>query len=55
MNHRTQWLFPGTRAGHHIAEQALMQRLRGLGIDIHAARAAAPMATYPAINRPQPR
>ena len=25
MNHRTQWLFPGTRAGHHIAEQALMQ------------------------------
>jgi hypothetical protein len=88
MNHRTQWLFPGTRAGHHIAEQALMQRLRGLGIDIqaarnsalhdltkeidpasladllgystkimniHAARAAVPMATYPAINRPQPR
>jgi len=86
MNHRTQWLFPGTRAGHHIVEQALMQRLRRLGIDIqaarnaalhdltkeidpaslaellgytpktmtiHAARAAVPMATYPAINRPQ--
>lgn len=41
MNHRTQWLFPGTRAGHHISEQALMQRLRGLGIDIQAARNAA--------------
>lgn len=86
MNHRTPWLFPGTRAGHHVTEQALMQRIRGLGIDIqavrnaalhdlakeidpasladllgystqimnlHAARAAVPMATYPAINRPQ--
>jgi hypothetical protein len=86
MNHRSQWLFPGTRAGQHISEQALMHRLRSLGIDIqaarnaalhdltkeidpasladllgystqvmniHAARAAVPMATYPAINRPQ--
>jgi hypothetical protein len=86
MTHRSTWLFPGTRAGHHIAEQALLQRLRRLGIDIQAARnaalhdltkeidpasladllgystkimnihaacAAVPMATYPAINRPQ--
>jgi hypothetical protein len=86
MNHRSPWLFPGTRAGQHISEQSLMQRLRRcLQIDIqaarnaalhdltkeidpasladllgysakimniHAARAAVPMATYPAIKRP---
>jgi integrase len=89
-NHRTMndhcpWLFPGTRAGHHISEQSLMHRLRGFGIDIqaarnaalhdltkeidpasladllgystqvmniHAARAAVPMATYPALKQP---
>ena len=39
--HRTQWLFPGTRAGHHIAEQAPMRRSRGLRIDLQAARNAA--------------
>ena len=85
MNHRSAWLFPGYTAGQHISEQSLMHRLRGLGIDItaarnaalhdltkeidaasladllgystqvmniHAARAAVPMATYPAISRP---
>lgn len=41
MNHDSSWLFPGTRAGQHISEQALMQRIRSLGIDIHAARNAA--------------
>ena len=41
MNHLTQWLSSSTRAGHHFAEQALMQRFRGLGIDIHATRIAA--------------
>ena len=88
MNHRSEWLFPGYTAGQHISEQSLMHRLRGIGIDIqaarnaalhdltkeidpasladllgystqvmniHAARAAVPMATYPAINRPAPR
>lgn len=88
MNHGSPWLFPGTNAGQHISEQVLMIRLRGLGIDIqaarnaalhdltkeidpasladllgystkvmniHAARAAVPMATYPAINRPAQR
>lgn len=83
MNHRSEWLFPGYTAGQHISEQSLMHRLRGLGIDIkaarnaalhdltkeidaaslgdllgysiqvmniHAARAAVPMATYPAIG-----
>jgi hypothetical protein len=34
MNHHSPWLFPGTRAGQHISEQVLMQRLRGLGVDI---------------------
>ncbi len=86
MNHHSPWLFPGTRAGQHISEQSLMHRLRGLGIDIqaarnaalhdltkeidpvsladllgystqvmniHAARAAVPMATYPAIKAPR--
>jgi hypothetical protein len=85
MNHHCTWLFPGTRAGQHISEQVLMHRLRGLGIDIqaarnaalhdltkeidpasladllgystqvmniHAARAAVPMATYPALKQP---
>jgi hypothetical protein len=85
MNHHCTWLFPGTRAGQHISEQVLMYRLRGLGIDIqaarnaalhdltkeidpasladllgystqvmniHAARAAVPMATYPALKQP---
>ena len=86
MNHRSRWLFPGTRAGQHISEQVLMKSLRRcLKIDIqaarnaalhdltkeidpasladllgystqvmniHAARAAVPMATYPAINPP---
>jgi hypothetical protein len=88
MNHRSPWLFPGTRAGHDISEQALMKRFRSLGIVIlgarnaalhdltkeidpasladllgystkimnnHASRTAVPMATYPAINRPQHR
>ncbi|MCV7146973.1 hypothetical protein H7I92_14060 [Mycobacterium riyadhense] len=87
MNHRSRWLFPGTRAGQHISEQVLMKSLRScLKIDIkaarngvlhdltkeidpvsladllgystqvmniHAARAAVPMATYPAINTPR--
>jgi hypothetical protein len=85
MNHHCTWLFPGTHAGQHISEQVLMHRLRGLGIDIqaarnaalhdltkeidpasladllgystqvmniHAARAAVPMATYPALKQP---
>ena len=85
-NHQSRWLFPGTRAGHHLTEQTLMQRLRKLGIDIraarnaalhdlskeidaaslaallgytpntmniHAARAAIPMGSYPAIKRPK--
>jgi site-specific recombinase XerD len=85
MNHHSTWLFPGTRAGHHISEQSLMHRLRRSGIDIqatrnaalhdltkeidpasladllgystqvmniHAARAAVPMATYPAMKQP---
>ena len=88
MNHGSRWLFAGTRAGHHIGEQSLMNSLRTLGIDIHAirnaalhdlskeidaatladllgyttqtmnihaARAGVPMASYPAINRPEPR
>ena len=88
MNHGSRWLFPGTRVGHHITEQTVMQRFRRLGIDIravrntalhelskeidaasladllgytprtmniHAARAAVPMASYPAIHRPEPR
>ncbi|WP_149482028.1 phage integrase family protein [Mycolicibacterium sp. P1-18] len=83
MNHGCRWLFPGLNAGQHTTEQTLMQQLRGLGIDIkaarngalhdlikeidpasladllgytantlniHAARAAVPMATYPAIG-----
>jgi hypothetical protein len=41
MNHNARWLFPGTRTGQHISEQSLMHRLRGLGIDIQAARNAA--------------
>ncbi len=85
MNHHSPWLFPETRAGHHISEQSLMHRLRSLGIDIqaarnaalydltkeidpasladllgystqvmniHAARAAVPIATYPAMKQP---
>ena len=85
MNHGSRWLFPGTRAGHHITAQRLMHQFRAAGIDIqairnaalhdlvkeidaasladllgytantmniHAARAAVPMATYPAIKRP---
>lgn len=85
MNYQSRWLFPGTRAGQHISEQSLMPALRGLGIDIqaarnaalhdltkeidpasladllgystqvmntHAARAAVPMATYPALKHP---
>ena len=27
MNHGSRWLFPGTRVGHHITEQSVMQRL----------------------------
>lgn len=83
MNHGSRWLFPGLNAGQHTSEQVLMKQLRGLGIDIkaarngalhdlikeidpasladllgytantlnlHAARAAVPMATYPAIG-----
>ena len=41
MNHGSCWLFPGTRAGQHISEQSLMNRLRRQGIHIHAARNAA--------------
>ncbi|MBX4171782.1 recombinase XerD [Rhodococcus sp. DMU2021] len=37
-NHNSHWLFPGTRAGHHLTEQSLMKRLRLLGIDIRALR-----------------
>ncbi|MBC2592414.1 hypothetical protein [Rhodococcus aetherivorans] len=37
-NHNSHWLFPGTRAGHHLTEQTLMKRLRRLGIDIRALR-----------------
>ncbi|QTJ66813.1 hypothetical protein HYG77_15240 [Rhodococcus sp. ZPP] len=85
-NHDSRWLFPGTRAGHHLTEQTLMQRLRKLGINIqairnaalhdlskeidaaslaallgytpntmniHAARAAIPMGSYPAMKHPK--
>lgn len=35
------WLFPGYRAGHHIHPNALMQRLREVGINLLCARNAA--------------
>jgi hypothetical protein len=41
MNHRATWIFLGNIAGQHISGQSLMHRLRGLGIDIQAARNAA--------------
>jgi hypothetical protein len=34
------WLFPSTRAGHHLAPKTIMDRLRGLGIDLLGARNA---------------
>ncbi|MCE0765944.1 hypothetical protein LWC35_23990 [Pseudonocardia kujensis] len=35
------WLFPGTRAGQHLAPNTIMTRLRSLGIDLQGARNAA--------------
>lgn len=32
------WLFPGTRAGHHLHPNTIMDRLRTLGIDLRGAR-----------------
>jgi hypothetical protein len=32
------WLFPGTRAGHHLHPNSIMDRLRSLGIDLQGAR-----------------
>jgi hypothetical protein len=31
------WLFPGTRAGHHLHPNTIMLRLRGLGIELRGA------------------
>jgi hypothetical protein len=35
------WLFPSTRAGHHIRANTIMDRLRTLGIDVLGSRNAA--------------
>jgi hypothetical protein len=35
---RSPWLFPSTRAGRHLHPQTLMDRLRGMGIELQAAR-----------------
>lgn len=37
----SQWLFPGYRPGQHLHPNTLMARLRGLGINLTAARNAA--------------
>jgi hypothetical protein len=34
----TPWLFPSNRPGRHINPQAIMKRLRALGIDLQGAR-----------------
>ena len=40
-NNQSPWLFPGTRAGHHITEQTLLNTLRQVfGINILAVRNA---------------
>lgn len=39
-NTGTDWLFPGTRAGHHLHESTLGERLLALGIDGQRARNA---------------
>ncbi|MET8317577.1 recombinase XerD [Rhodococcus erythropolis] len=40
-NNQSPWLFPGTRAGHHLTAQALLQTLRRVfGINILAVRNA---------------
>ncbi|MBX9719216.1 MAG: hypothetical protein K2X36_10305 [Microbacteriaceae bacterium] len=39
-NTGTEWLFPGTRAGRHLHENTLSDRLRILGIDAQRARNA---------------
>ncbi|GAB3432304.1 hypothetical protein [Flindersiella endophytica] len=40
-NANSDWLFPSTRAGRHSHENALMDRLRDLGINLRGARNAA--------------
>lgn len=39
-NTGTDWIFPGFRAGHHLHEGTLSQRLKLLGIDPQRARNA---------------
>ncbi|MBY6536018.1 hypothetical protein [Rhodococcus sp. BP-148] len=40
-NNQSPWLFPGTRAGHHLTTQALQQTFRRVfGINILAVRNA---------------
>ena len=34
----TPWLFPSSRPGRHLDPQSIMNRLRGLGIDLLGAR-----------------
>jgi hypothetical protein len=37
----SRWLFPSTRGGRHLHPNTLMDRLRGLGIDLQGARSTA--------------
>lgn len=43
----SRWLFPGTRAGHHITAQSLMHQFRTAGIDIR------PSVTPPCTTSPK--